>query len=300
MATSKQQLDKLYDDAASPSGAGQRIGPFTEQGQKAAVSDYSPWLASTPSARSGFVLIPRAQAAGPIVVVAGKVVVAPPPPEVKQIVVFNFPGAAGLEIKNFEFTGPNGRDGASDQGKSCNARGKDGEDAFRFLAYAGNMTVDNFTLKLGDGGKGGDATSHGGPAGNGGNCGPEGQGGPGGAGKPPGTDGKPGKIFCALPKEEHQTTNPPAENPPTSTTPPPTGQTQKKIRAIEYNGKYLPVDQLIIESEIGCGAQHYHVARGFVVATDNTPVQDPGPQCGYGKVSEKPVLDVPVNSDYKI
>lgn len=64
------------------------------------------------------------------------------------------------------------------------------------------------------------------------------------------------------------------------------------IEVIEYNGKYLPVSQLIIEDEVGCGAEHWHAAQGVVTATDGTKVSDPGPQCGYGKVQDKPVKKV--------
>ena len=67
----------------------------------------------------------------------------------------------------------------------------------------------------------------------------------------------------------------------------------KMIDAIEYNGKYLPTSQLIVEDEIGCGAEHWHAAQGVVTATDGTNVSDPGPQCGYGKVKDRPVIQVP-------
>ncbi len=65
-----------------------------------------------------------------------------------------------------------------------------------------------------------------------------------------------------------------------------------KVKAILYGGKYLPLDQLIIENERGCGADHYHAKQGVVRATDGTFVSDPGPQCGYGKVSERPTVEV--------
>lgn len=67
----------------------------------------------------------------------------------------------------------------------------------------------------------------------------------------------------------------------------------KTIKAISYRSKFLPVDQLIIEGEPGCGADHWHAAQGIVTATDGTKVSDPGPQCGYGKVSDLPAKDVP-------
>jgi hypothetical protein len=67
---------------------------------------------------------------------------------------------------------------------------------------------------------------------------------------------------------------------------------EQLIEVIEYNGKYLPTSQLIIEDEEGCGAEHWHAAQGVVIATDGTNVSDPGPQCGYGKVKDKPVMKI--------
>lgn len=73
------------------------------------------------------------------------------------------------------------------------------------------------------------------------------------------------------------------------------------IKVIDYNGKYLPVSQLIVESEKGCddGTSHWHAAEGVVTAIDGTDVSDPGPQCGYGKVSDRPSIDIeaPNNND---
>jgi len=68
---------------------------------------------------------------------------------------------------------------------------------------------------------------------------------------------------------------------------------QKMIDVIQYNGKYLPTSQLIVEDEVGCGAEHWHAAQGVVTATDGSKVSDPGPQCGYGKVQDRPVIQVP-------
>lgn len=66
------------------------------------------------------------------------------------------------------------------------------------------------------------------------------------------------------------------------------------LTVIEYNGKYLPTSQLTVQDEEGCGGEHWHAARGgAVTATDGTLVADPGPQCGYGKLSEKPSRSIP-------
>ena len=133
---------------------------------------------------------------------------------------------------------------------------------------------------------------HGGDGGNGGDgCGP-GAGGKGGMGKPNGAPGKPGNKICLEEKKSAtQVTTPPVTVTPTTPTTPKTGNTST-IKVIQYNGKYLPIDQLIIESEVGCGADHWHAAEGVVKATDGSFVQDPGPQCGYGKVSGKPTMDI--------
>ena len=64
-----------------------------------------------------------------------------------------------------------------------------------------------------------------------------------------------------------------------------------RIKVIKYQDKYLPVDQLVVESEKGCGTDHWHAkSGGVVIATDGSKVPDPGPQCGYGKVAEVPAI----------
>ena len=159
----------------------------------------------------------------------------------------------------------------------------------------------------GDGAEGTVIDETGGNGGNGGDgCGP-GNGGKGGAGKPNGNDGQLGTKKC--PDVEKKTG--------TSVTSP-TGSTgtsggsaggsetgaaggtnvgKKKIKVISYNGKYLPVDQLIQEGDHGpggCGELHWHAATGLVSATDQTRVPDPGPPCGYGKVQEKSVQEIEI------
>jgi hypothetical protein len=119
----------------------------------------------------------------------------------------------------------------------------------------------------------------GGNAGDGGDGCREGKGGTGGSGDPKGTDGKDGKNLCGLPPKTETQVDPGRET---------------KIKVISYKGKYLPVDQLIIEDEVGCGAEHWHAAQGVVKATDGSQVYDPGPQCGYGKVRELPVQEISI------
>lgn len=158
LATTPEEIGKLYEEAAKDSGEGQSIGPLEDKGESTSFSPHNTFLTRPDEEKNkSRGLIPKASASSHTVVVSGKFAVGTPSEGVKRIVVFNFPTAAGMEIRNLELTGPDGRAGADDKAAGCSARGKDGEDAFRFLAYAGNMTVNNFTLKLGSGGKGGDA-----------------------------------------------------------------------------------------------------------------------------------------------
>ena len=161
--------------------------------------------------------------------------------------------------------------GLGGNGGDCDAKGKGGN---------GGNGGDS-SAKEGKGGSGdtigtdGTPTSEGGAGGNGGSGCSEGAGGKGGAGDTQGADGADGKNLCV--EEKKETYVDPG---------------REKIKVINYNGKYLPVDQLIIEDEVGCDAEHWHAAQGVVKATDGSMVGDPGPQCGYGKVRERPVMEI--------
>ncbi len=160
LATTQTQVDGRFADIGSDSGAGNRVGPLVGNGDvgikpaAAVISDSS--IAPTPGRGLSFG-IPRAQADSHTVTISGELTVPTPAEGVKRIVIFDFPTAAGVAIKDFTLKGPDGRDGTDDMGNSCDAKATDGEDAFRFLAVASNMTVNNFTLNLGSGGAGGDA-----------------------------------------------------------------------------------------------------------------------------------------------
>ncbi|MBD3208475.1 MAG: hypothetical protein GF370_03405 [Candidatus Nealsonbacteria bacterium] len=71
---------------------------------------------------------------------------------------------------------------------------------------------------------------------------------------------------------------------------------RKTISAITYQDTYIPFAQLRAFSPEGCECcdeAHYHARNGVsVTTTDGQVVQDPFTDCGFGKVSEKPVLQV--------
>ena len=558
------EFDALYDETGKDTGTGPRIGPFVEGNATMQVKASAKAQSVLPQSNKNISFVKTAFAQAPTdekgnvvqnVVISGTwnigdggvppkgLNIPKPPKNVHKIIVnFDFGANGNVTFKDFSLIGPDGRDGDSDVSKNCIATGKPGENAFRMRVAAEHVTLDNFTLTLGNGGKGGDAVttkdfdpgiakgglggeagnfkmtasdgidiktfhiipgkggagglaqgfgkngadgcpgkkggdaigvggdggknkkelsatgnvdgvdniqmdpviggigglatatpgkggngtgcncnggkggkgnaiggkggdasvkmaagstdsiggdggnadSQGGMGGNGGQC-PlapnggnggaggdakstegkggkgdsapgndgkivnekggdggnggdgcvQGGGGKGGDGKPKGADGKPGKLEC--PTATTGTTTKPDDtgkngttgntNTPTggavmgttpgmdigtttglnlttggttthtTTTGGATGQTnnQYPIQAIQYMNKFLPLNQLIVESEMGCdgGQAHYHAAKGYVVATDGSTVTDPGPQCGYGKVQERPVMTVP-------
>lgn len=81
-----------------------------------------------------------------------------PPKGVDKIIVnFDF-GKDGVNLSDFELTGPDGRAGTDAQG-SCTVTGGKGEDALRLLVRADNIAINNLDLHLGSGGPGGKATT---------------------------------------------------------------------------------------------------------------------------------------------
>ena len=536
LLSSREQVDALYNETGQDSGKGPRIGPFVEGNATQSVTGEATVSQVTVNNKEqAFSFIPSVHAQPrdkegnvvPNVVVSGTwhigdgapppsgLAIPKPPKDIRKIIVnFNFGDNGNVEFKDFHLIGPDGRDGTDDMGAGCNARGTKGEDAFRMRVQAANISINNFRLELGNGGRGGnaetkkdcdpgvahggdggeagnfkmtasgkisitsfhivpgvggqggeatalgkdgvdgcpgekggdatanagnggknkkelsaigavagisnvtidkveggwggkatarpgrggngtgcncnggkggnanshggkggdaslkvvggngeavggnggDADSHGGnggaggqcllkpsggkggnggnavskegkagkgtsgdgadgniideTGGNGGNggdgCGP-GNGGKGGQGKPNGTDGEKGKLVCpdtekkvpgvSIPSSGDKPKTTPSTSPsptPGMTGTPLSSSTGRSIQAIRYQNKYLPVEQLIIENEAGCGADHWHALEGDVRATDGSIVADPGPQCGFGKVAENPPIVVQV------
>ncbi len=137
---------------------------------------------------------------------------------------------------------------------------------------------------VGDGGQGytragdsGETHTVGGAGGDGGEGCPPGAGALGGIGAPNGARGKEGVHRC-----------------PTSTpAPKPTPTAQSTIKAILYRGHYLPETQLRVTTSTGCTEPHWRTLGRTVTATDGTVIEDPITPCGFGKVSDVPLSNVP-------
>jgi hypothetical protein len=165
LAKTQEQIDSLYEQAATDTGEPYQFGPMLPAEDKETLSNNQKSISlkqdskiETNSGSALHYIIGTAKAqAGPMVNIKGKIKVNTPKKGVKRIVVFYFPNASGFNIQDFELTGPDGRKGNDDIANSCNAKGSKGENAFRFLAFAPNITVNSFNLQLGNGGNGGDA-----------------------------------------------------------------------------------------------------------------------------------------------
>lgn len=189
IAYTQAEIDKLFEEAATYRKDEQHFGPFTPLEQIPPGTTGLPVsLAPIPvlkhsAAWSGLAwLMPAAQAQEPATDIEGNVVpntnriggtwvvgdptqplpfdlkIPTPPKGVNKIILnFNF-GANGMDLMDFELSGPDGRPGQDDSGK-CTVKGGQGEEAMRMLARAGNIKVANFDLHLGAGGAGGSATT---------------------------------------------------------------------------------------------------------------------------------------------
>ena len=169
----EEKINALYDDTGKDTGTGPRIGPFIEGAKNTvsingrpvdlgALSFINIANAQVPRDKDGNVINSVVIRGNWIIGEGGKapsgVDVPTPPKKVKKILLnFDFGKNGNVEFKDFHLLGPDGRDGTSDTGKNCNARGENGEDAFRMRVDAGNIKINNFRIELGNGGKGGDA-----------------------------------------------------------------------------------------------------------------------------------------------
>lgn len=68
----------------------------------------------------------------------------------------------------------------------------------------------------------------------------------------------------------------------------------QKVKAISVGGKFIPLTQVHTYNNADeCeGADHWHANSGSALATDGTRVAETRSPCGYGKVSDVPVVEV--------
>tara|TARA_B100000508_G_scaffold74109_2_gene57708 strand:+ start:2970 stop:4997 length:2028 start_codon:yes stop_codon:yes gene_type:complete len=160
-------LDGLYDATAEVSTEGLIVGPLVDEEVEAPAGEAALRFVPRESILAPFIKTAHAQVdngtttvnlTNQPIRVSGKIKVGTPRKGAKRVVVFDFPNTPEVTVQDFELEGPKGRNGDPDTG-SCDVEGKDGEDAFRFNAFAPNLIVNNFTLILGDGGDGGEATT---------------------------------------------------------------------------------------------------------------------------------------------
>ena len=167
MSASKKtqsEINALFTETGIDSGVGARIGPFSEGAlQKVLLNGRPIDFSSFASVREAHAQVSRDKdsKALPQKVIAGTWTLGSnngAHTSVNKVMLnFDFGKDADMIIKDFHLRGPRSRDGNDDIGKSCDARGGRGEDAFRVRVNAANIMIDNFRLELGDGGAGGNA-----------------------------------------------------------------------------------------------------------------------------------------------
>ena len=188
VATTQEEIEKIYEEAATYRTTEQHLGPLTPLEQ---IPPGTPGRPVSTAIKLAPVVVNQpwwsplwhvAQAQEPATDIEGNLVpntnrirgtwvvgdptqplpfdlkISTPPKGINKIILnFNF-GANGMELSDFELTGPDGRAGKDESGK-CTVTGGKGEDAMRLLAQASNIKVANFDLHLGAGGTGGSATT---------------------------------------------------------------------------------------------------------------------------------------------
>lgn len=211
--------------------------------------------------------------------------------------------------------------GAGGNGNACGCAGGMGGKASATAGQGGKAVKSGagWAFAISEGGDGGSATSNAGNGGAGGSCGPDKKGGNGGAGgassakegkagvggDQPGTDGEVlsdkggnggnGGDGCTEGTGGTVGTGRETGTP---------GQKGKnncvveepkkvKIQVIQYQGKYIPINQIRIAGPDACSEDHWH--GGPVTATDGTVFSDPNPgSCGFCAKSACPVMEIEV------
>src|SRR3989344_6792818 len=65
------------------------------------------------------------------------------------------------------------------------------------------------------------------------------------------------------------------------------------IDVIEYQGKFIPVSEVIMVFEpMGCPEPHWHTRRQSATALDGSTVIEPADECGLGTDRELPVKTI--------
>ncbi len=191
-ATTKEAVQNLYNEAGVWTNDKVNIGPFIPfneipKGTQGLPTGFREPLPTESSAQNklGFLVNNAyAQEASPAIDNAGNLVnrtwriggkwyvganpafpppfdlIIPTPPLGIDKIILNFDfgdGNGGVEIADFDLTGPDGRAGSAGEA-SCNSQGGKGQDAMRFNVRAsGNVAINNFNIHLGAGGAGGRA-----------------------------------------------------------------------------------------------------------------------------------------------
>lgn len=172
LATPKA-LETIFDETETDSGTGKRLGPLSHDGvayQRVADEHESLLQRGLRSVLAAVSSPAQAQAqdGDPRVTISGdwqivgsgetapdQISVQTQNPKIKKVLLyFDFGKDDDVQLKDLSIKGPDGHHG-DNQYDVCNARGADGQDAMRFNVRAAKLSINHFTLTLGNGGDGG-------------------------------------------------------------------------------------------------------------------------------------------------
>jgi len=176
LAQTDAEKEALFNEVGQEQTGGMQLGPLTSSSNGSISVNSGDITTVSKLANLGHLFASPANAQASMrVVIGGKLVIGTgdePPARIdarlteeekkkkprKVILNFDFSDSVGVSLQNLTVSGPDGGDGSAGSG-SCTVTGSDGNDAMRFRGSAGDLVINNFTLNLGNGGNGGDATT---------------------------------------------------------------------------------------------------------------------------------------------
>lgn len=70
------------------------------------------------------------------------------------------------------------------------------------------------------------------------------------------------------------------------------------VLVFDYDGKFIPVEQLHKAPPDACDSSHWH-GSGLVTTLRGENLSDPDPDCGFGKQNSMSIIEIPMPDDYQ-
>ena len=150
---SRESVERVWGETEEDTGEGARIGPFVAHNPTRKISTSVGDDGKNPEAE--FILRGNWHIGDGAQLSIGLSVPTIPNNIPLDLFYVNAGAQGALTLEDLTFSGPLGSDGTDDKNTSCAAKGQDGALGARFRAHARNISIDNTSIHLGSGGKGG-------------------------------------------------------------------------------------------------------------------------------------------------